>query len=138
MRAALLDAGPLVALFDAQEVAHAHYRALLADASTKWQLCTTLPCIVEASHLLASAQRYVMLSWVAQGGVSVYPIDPMQLTELVSLMRKYTQQPRTEMDLADASLVWLAEETGVSAIMTLDVRDFSRYRLPDGRGFEIL
>jgi hypothetical protein len=26
----------------------------------------------------------------------------------------------------------------VIRIMTLDQRDFSRYRLPDGRGFEIL
>ena len=57
---------------------------------------------------------------------------------MVDLMRRYTQAPRTEMDLADASLVWLASDTGVSRIMTLDVRDFSRYRLPDGRAFEIL
>jgi predicted nucleic acid-binding protein len=42
------------------------------------------------------------------------------------------------MDLADASLVWLAEETGVTTILTQDVRDFSRYRLPDGRGFTLL
>ncbi len=51
---------------------------------------------------------------------------------------RYTQQPRTEMDLADASLYWLACETGVTQIFTVDVRDFSRYRLPDGRSFEIL
>ena len=46
--------------------------------------------------------------------------------------------PRTEMDLADASLVWLASDTGVASIMTTDSRDFSRYRLADGRAFEIL
>jgi predicted nucleic acid-binding protein len=57
---------------------------------------------------------------------------------MVDLMRRYTQAPRTEMDLADASLVWLAGDTGVTKIMTLDKRDFSRYRLPDGRAFEIL
>ena len=53
-------------------------------------------------------------------------------------MRRYTESPRTEMDLADASLVWLAVDSGVTRVMTMDVRDFSRYRLPDGRGFEIL
>ena len=53
-------------------------------------------------------------------------------------MLRYTEVPRTEMDLADASLLWLAEDTGVLTIMTLDVHDFSRYRLPDGRAFEIL
>ena len=42
-----------------------------------------------------------------------------------------------EMDLADASLVWLAQDTNTLNIMTMDVRDFSRYRLPDGRRFVI-
>jgi hypothetical protein len=32
----------------------------------------------------------------------------------------------------------VANETGVNRIMTLDVRDFSRYRLPDGQAFEVL
>jgi hypothetical protein len=57
---------------------------------------------------------------------------------MAELMRRYTESPRTEMDLADASLVFLASDTGVTRIMTLDVRDFSRYRLADGRAFEIL
>ena len=47
-------------------------------------------------------------------------------------------RPRSEMDFADATLVWLAGDTGVLSVMTTDVRDFSRYRLPDGRAFEIL
>ena len=33
--------------------------------------------------------------------------------------------------------VWLATDTGVNRIMAMDERDFSRYRLTDGRGFEI-
>ena len=42
------------------------------------------------------------------------------------------------MDLADASRDWLACASGVPRILTMDVRDFLRYRLPDGRAFEIL
>ena len=42
------------------------------------------------------------------------------------------------MDFADATLYWVASETGVREIMTTDVRDFSRYRLPDGQFFSIL
>ena len=53
-------------------------------------------------------------------------------------MQRYSEPPRSVMDLADASLYWLALETGITEVMTLDVRDFSRYRLPDGRAFEIL
>jgi predicted nucleic acid-binding protein len=57
---------------------------------------------------------------------------------MLTLMRRYTETPRTQMDLADASLVWLASDTGIARVMTMDVRDFSRYRLADGRSFEIL
>lgn len=32
----------------------------------------------------------------------------------------------------------MAADTGVASIMMTDVRDFSRYRLPDGRAFDIL
>jgi predicted nucleic acid-binding protein len=45
---------------------------------------------------------------------------------------------KREMDLADATLCWLATETGVCEIMTTDVRDFFRYRLPYGKSFSIL
>ncbi len=79
-----------------------------------------------------------MLRWVAAGGVSVFPFDQHALEAMVELMRRYTETPKTKMDLADASLVWLASDTGVTSIMTMDQRDFSRYRLPDGRAFEIL
>jgi len=57
--------------------------------------------------------------------------------DMADRMAAYTDA-RSEMDLADASLYWVAHETGVRQILTLDVRDFSRYRLPDGRTFEIL
>ena len=138
MKVALIDAGPLVALFDAHDVGHAHYRSLLAEPGAGWQLCTTLPCVVEASHFLEPERRFEMLNWIGLGAVSIFPLDASQLTDLLPLMRKYTQPRRCEMDLADASLVWLAEESGVTRVMTMDVRDFSRYRLHDGRAFEIL
>ena len=42
------------------------------------------------------------------------------------------------MDLADASQIWLGHETGSREIMTIDVKDFARYRLPDGDALEVL
>ncbi|MDD5036137.1 MAG: hypothetical protein PHE55_15405 [Methylococcaceae bacterium] len=42
------------------------------------------------------------------------------------------------MDLADASLYWLANQTGIVEIMTVDRNDFERYRLPDVRAFVLL
>jgi predicted nucleic acid-binding protein len=37
------------------------------------------------------------------------------------------------MDLADASLVRLAGELGISEVITLDETDFGIYRLPGGQ-----
>lgn len=136
MNLALIDTGPMVALFDADDFAHAHYTDLLAK--TQWQLTTTWPCVVEVCHFLGTNTVQRFLRWVSEGGVMVYPLDMAILPELADLMARYTQPPRTEMDLADASLVWLAQDSHTRQIMTIDVRDFSRYRLPDGRGFEIL
>jgi predicted nucleic acid-binding protein len=41
-------------------------------------------------------------------------------------------------DFTDAALVTLAGIHGTNRIITVDVRDFSAYRLPDGRAFERL
>lgn len=137
--AALVDASAIVAVFGVRQPRAAHYRSILHQAASEgWSLSTTWPCVVEASHLLDVPRRYSMLRWVSAGAVAVFPIDPATLEDLVELMMRWTERPRTEMDLADASLVWLAGETGVGRVMTMDVRDFARYRLPDGRAFEIL
>ena len=139
MVAALLDSGAMVALFGDHEPHSARYQAILHKAAKeRWHLSTTWPCIVEASYLLGPRHRYPFMRWIAQGAVTVFPLAQESLNDLADLMERYTQVPRTEMDLADASLVWLAGETGVTTIMTLDVRDFSRYRLANGQGFDIL
>lgn len=137
--AALVDASALVALFGRDQPRQSHYVGLFEQAAIEhWMLASTWPCVTEASHLLGLPRRYALLRWVAAGGVTIYPIDQETLESMVEFMRQYTEEPRTEVDLAASSLYWLAADTGVNRIMTLDVRDFSRYRLPDGRSFEIL
>ncbi len=139
MPAALVDTSAMVAAFGARQPGSRHYEQLFAVAAEeRWSLVTTWPCVTETSYLLGPKQRYALLRWIGAGGVSVFPFGQDALDPMVEMMRRYTSSPRTEMDLADASLVWLAGDTGVTTIMTLDVRDFSRYRLPDGRAFEIL
>jgi uncharacterized protein len=132
MASALIDASALVAAFCEREPQSQRYQDLFQLAALeRWSLSTTWPCVVEASYLVEPPERFALLNWLGKGGVSVFQC-------VVPLMQRYTQAPRTEMDLADASLYWLAAETGVRRVMTLDVRDFSRYRLPDGSMFEIL
>ena len=129
----------MVALFGRDQPNSTHDSELFARAAQEqWSLTSTWPCVTEASYLLGPPQRFTFLRWVAADGVSIFPFDQSNLEGMAELMRRYTESPRTEMDFADASLVYLASDTGVNRIMTLDVRDFSRYRLADGRAFEIL
>ena len=88
--------------------------------------------------MLNATHRHTLLRWIAAGALPVFPFSAEHLEPMVELMARYPQSPPTEMDLTDASLVWLAADTGINTIMTSDVRGFSRYRLPDGRAFEIL
>lgn len=53
-------------------------------------------------------------------------------------MRRYTEKFKRDMDLADASLLWLGHESGLREIMTIDVKGFARYRLPNGEALAIL
>ena len=139
MRNILIDAGPLIAIFAVDDKHHGHYDQLISEISaTGLRVVTTWPCIVEASYLLGIPQRFELLQWIELGGVVVYPFSHHHLGDVVSWMKTYSADNKREMDLADATLYWVANETGIREIMTTDVRDFSRYRLPDGQSFEIL
>lgn len=138
MRSVLLDAGPQVALFASDDDHHKRFDALVAEISESGlRLITTWPCVVEAAYLLDPPQRFELLSWIEKGGAQVYPFEAFHLADIVRWMRRYSDRKR-QMDLADASLYWLAVETGVREVMTVDATDFRRYRLPDGSYFELL
>ena len=54
---------------------------------------------------------------------------------LAEMLRKYADRP---MDLADASMVWAAEQTGILRILTADRSDFEIYRTKSGKRLEVL
>ena len=139
MRNVLIDAGPLVALFATDDLHHRRYDGLVRKLSAEGlRLVTTWPCIIEASYILDAPWRFEMLEWVEQGGVQVFPFDTSHLAAMLPWMRRYTEKTKRDMDLADASLIWLGHETGLREIMTIDVKDFARYRMPDGDALEVL
>ena len=139
MKSVLLDSGPLIALFAVDDKHHRRFDDRIGSLSRDGlRLLTTWACIVEASYLLDAPQRYEMLQCIELGGALVYPFEPYHLGDMIKWMRQYSKKTRREMDLADASLYWLAIETSVTSILTTDVADFSRYRLPDGQRFDLL
>ena len=139
MRSVLVDAGPLIALFAVDDRHHERFDALVSSlAPSGLRLLTTWPCVVEASYLLGVPNRFELLRWLELGGAIVYPFMPSDLGDMIDWMQRYTEREKREMDLADVSLYWLAAETGFQEVMTTDVADFSRYRLPNGEAFAIV
>ncbi|NGZ07577.1 MAG: hypothetical protein G8237_14620 [Magnetococcales bacterium] len=139
MKSILIDAGPLIALFARDDRHYQRIRALVHEVSEHGvRLLTTWPCVVEASYLLKPPQRFELLQWIERQGVFVHSFETYHLGRMAQWMRRYTEDGKREMDLADASLVWLADEMNLTDILTLDIADFSRYRLPDGRAFRLL
>ncbi len=130
MPSILVDAGPLIALFRQREPRHKEVRGFLA--SSKSRLHTTWAVITEVCHFLNAGGKAAFLTWIKRGGLAVEPMSVADLDVLIALLAKYEDQ---EMDFADASLVWLADKTGVADILTLDRRDFGAYRLSSGKPF---
>ena len=75
------------------------------------------------------------LAGAAVGAFDVFSIALDQLPRVIALMRKYRNLP---MDLADASLVILAEHLGSGRILSTDQRDFGAYRWKNHRPFQNL
>ncbi len=125
MRSILVDAGPLIALFDKDDGHHAAMRGLIRDAAAR--LITTWPVITETSHMLDFDARAQLdfFRWVAAGGVIVHEIPQEALGRIIELVEKYDDRP---MDLADTTLVVAAEALGIKEIVSID-RDFDIYRI---------
>jgi predicted nucleic acid-binding protein len=99
------------------------------------QLVTVSPVIVEACHFLAPAARVDLLDWAHAGSLSVVEVPVQTYPDLARTIAKYADQ---DVDLADAALVWLAWETGLRRILTVDDKDFSVYRLKGGKRFDVI
>jgi predicted nucleic acid-binding protein len=132
----LTDAGPLIAIIDADEPDHLACVDALDDLALP--LVTTWPAFTEAMYLLARAGgiRAQRALWrlVQTGRLVVADLSAAALDRSARLMDQYADRP---MDLADATLVAFAEEHGHRRIFTLD-SDFHIYRLRGRQRFEVV
>ncbi len=132
----LTDAGPLIAIIDADEPDHAS--CMYALDQLILPLVTSWPAFTEAMYLLASAGaiRAQQALWrlVSTDRLVVADLSPSAVDRSARLMNQYADRP---MDLADATLVALAEERGDRRIFTLDA-DFQIYRFHGRQRFETI
>jgi predicted nucleic acid-binding protein len=132
----LTDAGPLIAIIDADEPDHKVCLEMLGSLALP--LITTWPAFTEAMYLLARAggilgQR-ALWHLVLTDRLRIIDLSPSALHRSARLMDQYADRP---MDLADATLVALAEESGHNTIFSLDA-DFQIYRIRGRQRFQII
>lgn len=132
MQKILIDSGPLIALFDADD--KHHKKAVNFVRENKLPLVTTLASITETLHLLDFNRNAQIdfLDWISKGAVEVRNIEVPAFNRLRDLTIKYKDLP---MDFADACLVYLAEELNITKIATID-RDFTIYRIKNKKKLE--
>ena len=133
----IADAGFFYALIDRRDAWHTRAVAALPTQAQGW--ITTWPVLTEATHLITrwvgTAAAQALLREVADGAIAVWSWPAEHTARLPDLMHRYTRLP---MDLADASLVLLAEHLGHGRILTTDERDFGAYRFKSREPFDNL
>ncbi len=125
MRSTIVDAGPLIALFASDDQHHQDITTFLKGYVG--ELLTTWPVITKTAHLLSENHQLQIdfLEWIRLGGLRVIDTHVSSLDRIIELSKKYKDIP---MDLADATLVVLAEEKGISNIISID-SDYDIYRI---------
>ncbi len=131
-RAVLVDTGVLVALFNRLDPLHDAAQAWLAR--THAPLLTVGPVLSESAFFLPARLRAALAELAARGVLRLMAPDSAGLARIAELFTKYAYQ---DPDWADMELLWLAEQTGVNRIATVDVADFSVYRIHGRKRFEL-
>ena len=133
MNAILADSGFIVALGIQRDPRHEAAKRFLA--SFKGEIVVPAPVVVESCYFLSSAGKMRLLDWIAKGGVTSAELPIAAYPEIAAIIGKYSE---IKPDFTDAAIVWLADKLKCRAILTVDMRDFSVYRLKGNRRFEVV
>lgn len=116
----IVDTGPLVALLDRTDPFHRWAVETFEELATPYLVCDAV--LTEASHFLGDSTA-LRAAWRA--GELVVGLDSHQHRERIcGLIEKYAP-----MDFADACVVTMAEIHHPATVVTIDRRDFARYRI---------
>lgn len=133
----IADTGFFYALANSKD--RHHPRALEALKGCAELLVTTWPVLTETCHLLVTRMgvtaELAFMGNLAEGAFKVASFGDDTHSRILGLMRRYRDLP---MDLADASLVVLAEDLGHGRIFSTDRRDFETYRWKYTKPFDNL
>jgi predicted nucleic acid-binding protein len=125
MQKTIIDSGPIIALFDRSD--KFHNKVLDFLKTYKGKLVTSWAVITEVSHMLDFNLQVQIdfLKWCEVGGIEVYDISQTEISNIRIMMEKYIDVP---MDLADATLMYIANKENIKNIVSIDNSDFDIYR----------
>ena len=133
----LTDTGPLVGTIDPTDSYCIRSREVVESLGGEVML-TTWPCFTEAMYFLGESGgfRYQAVLWdgLRIGQLQIHTLTEAETHRIEALMARYQGTP---MDLADASLIAVAEILGFERVFSFD-RDFYIYRLADGSALEVI
>jgi hypothetical protein len=129
----IVDTGFLVALYIRGDALHESAVEFLRREA---EILITVPAVVvESCFFLDAPGKRELLNWIGRGGVEIHEVPVSAYSEIARYIDKYADQ---DIDFADAALVWLANQVGERAVLTVDATDFSVYRLKGNRRFELV
>jgi predicted nucleic acid-binding protein len=98
---------------------------------------TCWPVITEAAYLLRGSPAVVrrLLACCDGSRFAILPLGADDLSGIETVLSVYQDQ---SFDLADATLMHLANREGIDAVFTLDRRHFSIYRSARGSSLQLL
>ena len=134
----IVDTGFWVALGNKNDSNHQAARTLFQSLKTE-KFITTWCVVTETCYLLQNRVGVDapknFINKVTSGALHVFDLKQEHCARIEDLMQRYRNLP---MDLADASLVILAEELGHGYILSVDYRDFNTYRWKNTQPFQNL
>lgn len=131
----LADTGAILAVLDRDD----RWHGLCVEALRQLRvpLLTSEAVLAELFHIFARTPHQMETAWtfIRSGALTLATISDAELPRLHELMTRYADRP---MDFADATLVYLAKRESISTIFTVDIADFSTYRIEGKRRFRVL
>jgi hypothetical protein len=131
----LVDTGPLVAILSPNDQFHDACTRALKDLAPP--LYTCWPVLTEAAWLLRFDPDAVekLVKSASFGLYRILPLDETDGDAIAAILKKYR---RLKPQLADATLVHLAQRESIETVFTVDRRDFRVYRPAPNRTFRIV
>jgi uncharacterized protein len=133
----LVDTGAVVALVNRADRHHA--AAVDWFRAFRGELLTSEAVVTETAYVLALSpvhQQAALLWFERARAAGLLRVEAVEdYAAIARILARYASLP---CDYADATLIALAERTGVAVIATVDQRDFSVYRLAGRRRFRLV